>query len=53
MSDYRAICPRCHQATGRMLGTTNEWVWYCEPCDIRFNAADEIRPDDAAKLVRE
>jgi hypothetical protein len=30
-------CPRCGKGPTEWLATTNEWRWYCKPCDIRFN----------------
>ena len=31
------ICPRCESVETHLLATNNEWEYYCQDCDIRFN----------------
>ena len=34
------------------LSTINEWEYHCEICDIRFNEAGVVRPEDRRKVFR-
>ena len=48
-------CPKCGNPRAGAgscggLDTPNEWKYDCLKCDIRFNGAGEVRPDDRRKL---
>lgn len=38
-------CPCCNR-TSHLLSTTNEWVYYCPDCDVRFNSKGEVHPSE-------
>lgn len=39
MSKIPDECPRCGSGSSnvQLLSTTNEWMFYCKDCDVRFN----------------
>lgn len=44
------LCPRCGEFYSAHVSTTNEWIYVCDRCDIRFNRLGEemlpYRPGD-------
>jgi len=46
-------CPKCGKGPTDWLATTNEWRWYCKPCDIRFNdRLEQPQGDNMANLSK-
>lgn len=36
-------CPHCKTPVA-FLSTTNQWAFYCDKCDLRFNKDGEAKP---------
>jgi transcription elongation factor Elf1 len=42
-------CPKCGKFELWLMSTLNQWKYYCEPCNTRFN--ENLRPMHAPNNV--